>query len=125
VRRFCLQPRRRDDTIAASVWTALHVEISVNVSARCRSAPGPSRKRRSADAQRQWIWAVETYPATTARCARERPLWAGARRGIDATLNRLKDFRRIATRHDKLARNYLAAVCLAAVLVCGFNESGP
>jgi transposase len=28
-----------------------------------------------------------------------------------------KDFRRIATRYDKLARNYLASVCLAAVLV--------
>ena len=31
--------------------------------------------------------------------------------------NRLKDFRRIATRYDKLARNYLASVCLAAALV--------
>ncbi len=37
----------------------------------------------------------------------------------------LKDFRHIATRYDKLARNYLASVCLAVVLVCGFNESGP
>jgi transposase len=29
---------------------------------------------------------------------------------------RLKDFRRIATRYDRLARNYLAAVCLAAIV---------
>ena len=36
---------------------------------------------------------------------------------IEATFNRLKDFRRIATRFDKLARNYLASVCLAAALV--------
>jgi len=36
---------------------------------------------------------------------------------IEAAFNRLKDFRRIATRYDKLARNYLASVCLAAVLV--------
>jgi transposase len=28
----------------------------------------------------------------------------------------LKDFRRVATRYDKLARNYLASVCLAAAL---------
>ncbi len=28
-----------------------------------------------------------------------------------------KDFRRIATRYDRLARNYLASVCLAAALV--------
>ncbi len=29
---------------------------------------------------------------------------------------RLKDFRRIATRYDRLATNYLAAVCLAAAV---------
>jgi len=36
---------------------------------------------------------------------------------IEAAFNRLKDFRRVATRYDRLARNYLASVCLAAVLV--------
>jgi len=36
---------------------------------------------------------------------------------IETAFNRLKDFRRIATRYDKLARNYLASVCLAAALV--------
>ena len=35
---------------------------------------------------------------------------------IEATFNRLKDFRRIATRYDKLARNYASAVALAAVV---------
>jgi transposase len=29
---------------------------------------------------------------------------------------RLKDFRRIATRYDRLVQNFLAAVCLAATL---------
>ncbi|PWS34255.1 DDE transposase, partial [Falsiroseomonas bella] len=29
--------------------------------------------------------------------------------------NRLKHFRRIATRFDKLARNYLSAVAIAAI----------
>ena len=33
---------------------------------------------------------------------------------IESAFNRLKDFRRIATRYDRLARNYLASVCLAA-----------
>lgn len=33
-----------------------------------------------------------------------------------ATFNRLKDFRRIATRYDKLARNYASAVALVAVV---------
>jgi transposase len=36
---------------------------------------------------------------------------------IEGVFNRLKDFRRIATRYDRLARNYLASVCLAATLV--------
>ena len=36
---------------------------------------------------------------------------------IESAFNRLKDFRRIATRYDKLARNYLASVCLTAALV--------
>ena len=36
---------------------------------------------------------------------------------IESAFSRLKDFRRVATRYDKLARNYLAAVCLAAALV--------
>jgi len=36
---------------------------------------------------------------------------------IENAFNRLKDFRRIATRYDKLARNYLASICLAATLV--------
>jgi transposase len=36
---------------------------------------------------------------------------------IESVFNRLKDFRRIATRYDKLARDYLASVCLVAALV--------
>jgi transposase len=36
---------------------------------------------------------------------------------IESAFNRLKDFRRIATRYDRLARNFLASVCLAAALV--------
>ena len=36
---------------------------------------------------------------------------------IENAFNRLKDFRRIATRYDRVARNYLASVCLAAALV--------
>jgi transposase len=36
---------------------------------------------------------------------------------LENAFNRLKDFRRIATRYDRLARNYLASVCLAAALL--------
>ena len=36
---------------------------------------------------------------------------------IERMFGRLKDFRRIATRYDKLARNFLAALLLAAISV--------
>jgi transposase len=39
-----------------------------------------------------------------------------ARNVIERCFCRLKDFRRIATRYDKLARNFLSAVCFVAVL---------
>jgi len=35
---------------------------------------------------------------------------------IEATFCRLKDFRRVATRYDKLAANFLSAVALAAII---------
>jgi hypothetical protein len=34
---------------------------------------------------------------------------------IEATIGRLKDFRRVATRYDKLARTFLDTVTLAAI----------
>jgi transposase len=36
---------------------------------------------------------------------------------IERCYCRLKDFRRIATRYDKLARNYFSALCLVATVV--------
>lgn len=36
---------------------------------------------------------------------------------IERMFCRLKDFRRVATRYDKLARNFLAGVILAAALI--------
>jgi len=40
---------------------------------------------------------------------------------IERCFCRLKDFRRIATRYDKLARNFLAAVHLAAAVAYWLN----
>jgi transposase len=42
------------------------------------------------------------------------PVLYKGRNAIERMFCRLKDFRRIATRYDRLATNYLAAVCLAA-----------
>ena len=36
---------------------------------------------------------------------------------IERMFARLKDFRRVATRYDKLARNFLAGVLLAAIVI--------
>ncbi len=36
---------------------------------------------------------------------------------IERTFSRLKDWRRIATRYDKLATNFLAAITLAATII--------
>ena len=36
---------------------------------------------------------------------------------IERMFGRLKDFRRIATRYDKLARNFLAAATIAATII--------
>jgi transposase len=36
---------------------------------------------------------------------------------VENAFCRLKDFRRVATRYDKLAANFLSAVALAALLV--------
>ncbi len=63
-----------------------------------------------------------TKPVIPNRCNRKQPFSLSKRLyklqwRIENAFNRLKDFRRIATRYDRLARNYLASVCLAAALV--------
>jgi transposase len=40
---------------------------------------------------------------------------------IERSFCRLKDFRRVATRYDKLARNFMAAVQLAALVAYWIN----
>ncbi len=44
------------------------------------------------------------------------------RNAIERMFGRLKDFRRIATRYDRLASNFLAAVCLAATCATGYES---
>ena len=44
------------------------------------------------------------------------PVLYRARNAIERMFGRLKDFRRIATRYDKLATNFLAAVHLTAAV---------
>jgi transposase len=63
-----------------------------------------------------------TKPVIPNRCNRKQPFSFSKRLyklrwRIENTFNRLRDFRRIATRYDRLAQNYRASVCLAAALV--------
>ncbi len=60
-----------------------------------------------------------TIPVIPGRQNRQHPIQYDERRDkdrcrVEAMFCRLKDFRRIATRYDKLARNFLSAVSLAA-----------
>lgn len=62
-----------------------------------------------------------TIPIIPGRRNRKRTIQYDERRYrdrwlVEAMFCRLKDFRRVATRYDKLARNYLSAVTLAAAI---------
>ncbi len=41
-----------------------------------------------------------------------------ARNAIERTFSRLKDWRRIHTRYNKLANNFASAVAIAAAIIC-------
>jgi hypothetical protein len=64
---------------------------------------------------------IGTVPIIPGRRSRKRPIRHDHRRycdhwRIEAAFCRLKDFRRVATRYDKLAINFLSAVVLAAII---------
>ncbi len=71
---------------------------------------------------RDWLIARGVEPVIPNNPTRRRPYpWdPDAYRGrnlIERMFCRLKDFRRIATRYDKRADNFLSAVLLAAILI--------
>jgi len=71
---------------------------------------------------REWLHERGTAPIIPNRSNRKQPFSFNKRaykwrHRIENAFCRLKDFRRIATRYDKLARNYLASICLVAAIV--------
>jgi transposase len=71
---------------------------------------------------RQWLSDRGTKPVIPNRSNRKQPFSFDKksyrqRHRIENAFGRLKDFRRIATRYDRLARNFLASVCLVAAIV--------
>lgn len=66
---------------------------------------------------------LAVIPSTTSR-AKPIPHDAkiySCRNRIERMWGRIKDFRRIATRYDKLARNYLSAALIAAAVIYWVN----
>jgi transposase len=53
----------------------------------------------------------------TQNAVSDRPQAHRRRNVIERLFCKLKNWRRIATRYDRLARNYMAALALAAVLI--------
>jgi transposase len=71
---------------------------------------------------RQWLSERGTKPVVPNKSNRKQPFSFDRksykqRHRIENAFCRLKDFRRIATRYDRLARNFLASVCLVAAIV--------
>jgi transposase len=71
---------------------------------------------------RQWLKGRGTKAVVPNRSNRKQPFSFDKksykqRHRIENAFCRLKDFRRIATRYDRLARNFLASVCLVAAIV--------
>ena len=91
-------------------------------------AAAPGRLKRlvadrgyDADHLRRDLKAARTTPVLPGRRSRQRLIQHDRRRyserwRIEAAFCRLKDFRRVATRYDKLAANFASAVALAAVI---------
>ena len=75
------------------------------------------------DALRASLWRRGCQPIIPNNPTRKRhhpfdPVAHRERNVIERTFCRLKDWRRVATRYDKLAQNYYATVTLVAILLC-------
>jgi transposase len=73
-----------------------------------------------ADAFRQKLGEAGVRPIIPGRSNRQQAIRHDRRRykqrwQVEATIGRLKDFRRVATHYDKLARTFLDTVALAAI----------
>ena len=71
---------------------------------------------------RQWLNDRGTRVVVPNRSNRKQPFSFDKksykqRHRIENAFCRIKDFRRIATRYDRLARNFLASICLVAAIV--------
>jgi IS5 family transposase len=83
-----------------------------------------------ADSPRRELRARGAQPVIPGRRSRKRPIRHEQRRyrerwRIEAAIGRLQGFRRVATRYDELAVNFLSSVTLATLVALLLIESGP
>ena len=71
---------------------------------------------RQAIADKGALAVIPSNPSRTRKYPLDRPLYA-QRHLIECCFSKLKQFRRVATRFEKTARNYLAVVTLAATIL--------
>jgi transposase len=81
----------------------------------------PTLKGYDADSLRRSLRDAGTTPVIPGRCNRKRAVHYDKQRYrgrhlIENAFCRLKDFRRVATRYDKLAANFLSTVALATAV---------
>lgn len=102
-----------------------HADIS-EAPALLDQCPAPTRlladKGYDANSLRDRLAATETEAVIPSTRSRKRPIKYDEdayreRNRIERAFCRLKDWRRIATRYDKLAINFASAVAIAAVII--------
>lgn len=79
-------------------------------------------KAYDADKFRSWLKRRRVQPVIPSNATRNKPypldrVTYRRRNVIERMFGRLKNWRRIATRYDRLARNYLAALALVSVII--------
>ena len=109
--RFVLTPGQRGDAPQAQPLLA-----SLPPSAFCLADTAYD-----SDALRAFLRKRKTEPVIPNNPTRKRPhpfdlVRYEGRNVVERTIGRLKDWRRVHTRYDKLAANYASAVALAAIL---------
>jgi transposase len=108
-RRLIVRPGHRGDAPAAFEMVA-----SFTPQIRLADAACDSNALRAAVIDRSTLPVIPSNPTHKAKHPFDRAA-CKAHNVVERTFSRLKDWRRIATRFDKIARNFHAAVRIAAV----------
>lgn len=109
-RRFIVRPGHRGDApVAAELIEGFLPELCL------ADAAYDSNALRAVLIERGTLPVIPNNPTRKYKHPFDRSLYK-LRNAVERTFCRLKDFRRIATRYDRLAQNYKAAVTLAAIV---------